>query len=138
MKDHTKLEIGWTVLTALVVAVLTAISVNALFVIEDFPEDAMTIKVESSQWQWQFRYPNNTAVLDEIVLPVNEPIIFEVTSFDVIHSFNLPDLGVKVDAVPGRRNYAWVIAEEPGEYFVQCTEFCGLGHARMHGTVIFK
>lgn len=139
MKD-THLEITWTLLTTILVAVLTVLSVQAFMGSETLPSDAIRIKVSASQWQWQFTYPDGKVVFGDegLELKKGQPVVFEVTSLDVIHSFNIPELGVKVDANPKTITEAWTIPQREGEYLVQCTEFCGLGHNEMRGKVIVK
>lgn len=137
MKD-TQLEITWTVLTAIIVTILAAISTQALMHIETIPENAKVIKVEASQWQWQFTYPNGTKALDELVLNKGEPVVFLLNARDVDHSFSIHELGVKIDVIPGHTTRTWTRPEKEGVYIVQCTEFCGLAHSRMRATVIVK
>lgn len=137
MKD-TQMEIGWTVLTAIIVTILAALSTQALVSIETVPDNAKVIKVEASQWQWQFTYPNGTKALDELVLKKGEPVVFILNARDVDHSFAIHELGVKIDAIPGHTTRTWTTPQREGVYLAQCTEFCGLAHSRMHAKVIVK
>ena len=95
------------------------------------------INVKAHQWYWQFSYPDNDIQLvDEIHIPVNTPVDFHITSEDVIHSFWLPRLGGKVDAIPGRTNVLRIEVAQTGEYRGHCAEFCGRDHAFMQFKVI--
>jgi cytochrome c oxidase subunit 2 len=120
--------IGWTVTT---MARLAAPS----------SESSLTINVSARQWWWGFQYddPNpaktfNTA--NEIHIPVGEPVRFNLSSPDVIHSFWVPALGGKVDVIPGRTNSLWLEADRPGVYRGQCSEYCGPQHTEMAFHVI--
>jgi cytochrome c oxidase subunit II len=92
----------------------------------------LKIEVTGQQWHWQIRYPEQGIVgTDRLVIPAGRTIDFHVGSADVIHSFWLPQLGGKIDAIPGRINVLRLRADRPGEYRGQCAEFCGTGHAHM-------
>lgn len=102
---------------------------------------ALTVQVSASQWWWALRYdteqPSRTFTsANEIHIPVGQPVRFEVTSTDVIHSFWVPKLGGKIDVIPGQTNVAWLQADRPGTYRGQCAVFCGAEHARMALRVI--
>lgn len=97
---------------------------------------AMTVQVSASQWWWALRYdaaqPSRTFTsANEIHIPVGQPVRFELTSNDVIHSFWVPKLGGKIDVIPGQTNVTWLQADRPGIYRGQCAVFCGAEHARM-------
>lgn len=92
----------------------------------------LRIDVTGRQWQWDVTYPGSSVVLvDELHLPAGRPVHIHVTSADVIHSFWVPRLGPKIDAVPGRTNVLRLQADEAGALRGQCSEFCGTGHAQM-------
>lgn len=97
----------------------------------------LLIEAEGRQWGWEFRYPMAGAVATQDVLhiPAGREIEFIVTSADVIHSFWIPRLGGKIDAVPGHRNTVRLSADRPGRYGGICAEFCGEGHSVMRFTV---
>lgn len=97
------------------------------------PKDraGLTIDVIGHMWWWEARYPNGAVTANEIHIPVGEPVRLALTSADVIHSFWVPQLQVKADQIPGRVNFLWLQADEPGRYRGQCAEFCGLQHAQM-------
>ena len=108
------------------------------------PDNAMEIKVTAYQWYWEYQYPNGVVVdtsdtddraAGTLMLPVGTPVVFRMTSEDVIHSFFLPNYRVKEDVMPGRQTYVWVNPIEPKESVITCTEYCGIDHTQMWGKV---
>jgi cytochrome c oxidase subunit II len=91
----------------------------------------LTVSVSGRNWWWEARYPNGAVTANEIHIPVGEPVRFELTTRDVIHSFWVPQLQVKTDQIPGRINVTWLQADSPGHYRGQCAEYCGLQHTNM-------
>jgi cytochrome c oxidase subunit 2 len=91
----------------------------------------LTVQVIGHVWWWEVRYPNGAVTANEIHIPTGEPVRFEVSSEDVIHSFWVPQLAPKIDMIPGRTNSIVVTATRSGRYRGQCAEFCGLQHANM-------
>jgi len=94
------------------------------------PENAMEIKVTGYQWYFEFEYPDGTTT-EDLVLPHNQPVVFRMTSEDVIHNLGLPAYRVKEDMMPGRMTYIWINPVKIQETFVQCAEFCGESHSEM-------
>lgn len=93
---------------------------------------AMVVDVTGQQWVWTFTYPDNGNVeSDQLYLPVDRPVVFRVTSNDVIHSFWVPEMGIKVDANPGMTTTTQTTPDRLGTYHVKCAELCGLLHADM-------
>lgn len=96
---------------------------------------AMTIKVIAHQWWWELQYSGDSnqffTTANEIHIPVGQPVLFQLSSHDVIHSFWIPKLGGKTDVIPGQVNEAWLQADQAGLYRGQCTEYCGAQHAHM-------
>lgn len=134
---NTFLEFTWTIIPAIIVLGLSAYSFKSLSTLTNTSDAQMTIEVTGRQWQWQFKYPDGLTVTTEAHIPVNTKIRFTITSVDVIHSFWVPKLSGKMDAVPGvAPNAIWIQAVESGEYLGQCTEFCGLGHADMLAKIV--
>ena len=137
-----KLEIGWTILPALVLAGVGAASVFTLFDLADTPADAQDVTVIGQQWWWEYRYDvdgdgeDDIITANDLVIPVGQPIALTIESRDVIHSFWIPALNGKRDAVPGRAQPLTIEADEPGVYRGQCSEFCGLSHAYMRMRVV--
>jgi len=130
---HTKLEIAWTVLPLLIVI---AFGVYAATVFSDLvrpKEGEMTVRVIGRQWSWAFEYPDypDIGTISELILPVDQPILLEMESHDVLHSFWVPEFRVKQDLVPGHITELRVEPTRIGEYKVRCAEVCGFGHTNM-------
>jgi len=146
---NTKLEIGWTILPALILAVIAVPTVSTIFDLAKDPgPTALNVVVEGKQWWWQFSYPDQKVVTaDELVIPTGRPVKVHLTACDgtgtaktcnVIHSFWVPELNGKKDVVPGHDNWTTIEADNPGTYLGQCAEYCGLSHANMRFRVIAK
>jgi len=155
--DNPRLEIVWSIIPFLILVGLAVPATKVLIRMEDTQESAVTIKVVGHQWRWQYQYldqgisyfSNLSTPYDQIqnkkakgewyllevdkplVLPVGKKIRFLVTSNDVIHSWWVPELGIKRDAIPGFMYEAWAIIEKPGTYRGQCAELCGINHGFM-------
>jgi cytochrome c oxidase subunit 2 len=99
------------------------------------PPGAMTVYVTAKQWMWKFSYPDGRASMDVLTVPEGRPVRLVMTSRDVIHSFYVPAFRVKHDVVPGRYYAAWFQASTPGEYPIECAEYCGVSHSKMLGAV---
>jgi cytochrome c oxidase subunit 2 len=133
---NTKLEIGWTVVPALLLAVLAVFNVQSILFMDD-AEDPLEITVIGQQWWWEYRYDlDDNGTVDiitatEAAIPVGRDVVFKIQSNDVIHSFWIPALAGKMDAVPGRTHERVMQASEPGLFQGQCTEYCGLSHGVM-------
>jgi len=123
---------------AVVVALLVWVGAEAWNVeriVEHIPAEAKIIKVTGQQWFWTFEHEDGTKEIGELHVKKGVPYKFEIGSKDVIHSFNIPDYLVLMDAVPGRINEVWFLPVEEGEYQIQCREYCGLIHYNMRGTL---
>jgi cytochrome c oxidase subunit II len=136
----TRLEIIWTVIPVLILAAIGSFVFYKLPGIADAPEaaaaDQTTITIEGHQFYWLFRYPNGAVSIDRMVAPADE-VVHEVVKgydYDVNHSWWVPDLGGKYDAIPGTTNKTWFKAPQ-GTYVARCAELCGIQHALMDGTV---
>jgi cytochrome c oxidase subunit II len=143
---HNLLELVWTVVPTIMVISFSVLSYQKLTFMNDFSNPDMTLKVEGRQWSWIFNYPKDDRfkLLDgtylvageELHIPVNSKVLLQLSSKDVIHSFWVPNIGGKKDAVPGRPTELWIQADQPGTYKGQCFEFCGTGHADMLITLV--
>lgn len=149
-EDHrgsVKAELVWTIIPLLIVGWVGVISFQGLSELEQEPEEpAAEIHMTGFQWFWQAEYENGAelsqkpadngslADAEPFYVPAGEPVTFNITSGDVIHSFFLPELGVKIDAIPGEFTHASVTIPE-GEYLIQCAEMCGLKHAYMNAKI---
>lgn len=136
----TRLEVLWTVGPVLILAAIAAFVFYKLPGIKDVPSaragETMTVRVVAQQFAWQFEYPNGQVSIDRMVVPVGEVVRLDVVSADVAHSWWIPRLGGKIDAIPGRTNHTWFTAERVGVYHGQCAEFCGIQHAAMKADVV--
>ncbi|HEY3641189.1 MAG TPA: cytochrome c oxidase subunit II [Xanthobacteraceae bacterium] len=150
---NTTVEVLWTVVPVVILAVIAVPSFRLLFYELDTPPADITVKATGKQWFWTYDYPDNgkfefdslmlqdkdrkadqprlLAVDNEMVVPVNKIVRVQVIGSDVIHSFAVPSFGVRIDAVPGRLNETWFKATREGTYYGQCSELCGKDHAFM-------
>lgn len=147
--SHNALEIGWTVVPTIIVLGLWWLGVVEMrktnfsaVMAGEMPEGALHVKVTGQQWAWSFEYPglvDNPSLgelrSDELVLPVGRPVFFDIMSTDVIHSFWVPEMRFKMDAIPGRTNHVVYNPSVIGEYKVRCAEICGTDHAAMRAPV---
>jgi len=135
---HATIE--W-VYVGVVIAVLVYVGADAWNVekaLTDAPPEAKVIKVTGQQWLWTFEHENGTKEVGELHLVKGVPYRFEVTSIDVIHSFNTPDFAMMIDAVPGRINTIWFAPDQSGEFLIQCREYCGFSHYQMRAKLIVE
>jgi len=135
---HATIE--W-VYVGVVVALLTwvgAESWNVERLVEHVPAEAETIKVIGQQWFWTFEHEDGKKETGQLHVKQGVPYKFELVSKDVIHDFNVPDYTILMDAVPGRVNVVWNLFDEPGEFPIQCREYCGFGHATMRGKLFVE
>lgn len=166
--ESTKVELLWTIVPTIIVIFIGVKAFYTLEKMYDFEDSAMTVEVVGYQWKWRYTYlsddpseqvsffstlttpqdqinnlqeknENYLLEVDEpLVLPVGSKIRFVLSSADVIHSWWVPQLAVKKDAIPGIVNESWTIINEPGTYRGQCTELCGKDHGFMPVVVIAK
>lgn len=132
---HRPFELGWLLVTFVLVAFLALYGSLGLIEIRGEASHDLRVQATALQWQWRFEYPDLGITSKELVVPVGERILVTITSRDVIHSFFVPAFGVKMDAVPGRTTTIAVTPTEVGGYRLQCAELCGLGHTRMTANV---
>lgn len=119
------------ILPAIILVGVLGISLGDLAAIGRTDPSRLRIEVIGHMWWWEARYPGGAVTANEIHIPIGEPVEFQLTSADVIHSFWVPALHPKRDMIPGRNNVVTMKADEPGRYRGQCAEFCGLQHANM-------
>ncbi|HEX2784874.1 MAG TPA: cytochrome c oxidase subunit II [Ilumatobacteraceae bacterium] len=135
------LEIGLTILPAVILLFVGVGTVSTVFSLAKTGDTQCVVNVTGQQWWWEYEYPvqdcggvnipQPVVTSGELVLPTKVHVLLRITSNDVIHSYWIPKLNGKRDAVPGRVHPLRMEADEPGIYAGQCTEFCGLSHARM-------
>ncbi len=136
---NTKLEVILTVIPSLILAGVAVPTVRTIFAQSASPPDALHVRVVARQFWWEFQYPElGITTANEPHIPTGQPVTFELlgANDDVVHSFWVPRLGGSQDVVPGRQTRVIYEASEPGEYWGQCKEFCGLSHANMRLRVI--
>ena len=140
---NTKIELGWTIGPALILTPIAFFTIVTVFAIQAKADDAtMTVEVIGQQWWWEYRYDTDDdgeadiITANDLIIPAGQTIELDVQSRDVIHSFWIPALNGKKDAVPGRTQGLTVEADEPGTYVGQCGEFCGLSHSYMRQRLI--
>jgi cytochrome c oxidase subunit II len=136
---HTRLELIWTVIPVLILVAIASFVFYKLPGINDVPvssQDRLNVKVDAHQFYWQFTYPNGEMSFNELHVPVNTVVYLTLNAHDVIHSFWVPELAGKTDAIPGRENHMWFQALHAGTYKGNCAELCGLYHAKMPITVV--
>ena len=150
---NTVVEVLWTAIPIVILVVLATPSFKLLYQQEKSENYDMTVKVIGHQWYWEYEYPDHgdfyfesymvqeqdleegdlrlLTVDNPLVIPANKNIQILITAGDVLHSWAVPSMGLKTDAVPGRLNETWVNVKEPGIYRGQCSEICGSGHGFM-------
>jgi cytochrome c oxidase subunit 2 len=133
---NSTLEITWTIIPALILAVMGVFTVSTIFDLTTEPKgaDVVHINVTGKQWWWEYDYTDASTkftTANEMHIPVDTPVFLRITASDVIHSFWIPNLAGKKDAVPGRTSYLTIEGDKVGEFSGQCAEYCGLSHANM-------
>ena len=155
VRGNTRLEIAWTGAAALILVVLAALTftrlhgivtpaasgddAGAIFATVDQPPapggHALHIKITGRQYVWRFDYPNGAYSYEELEVPIDTTVVVDIYSLDVNHSWWVPKLGGKFDAIPGYVNHTWFKITKPGVFTGQCAELCGQHHAQMIATV---
>jgi len=152
---NTLLEVAWTLIPVIILVFIAVPSFRLLYFEAAVPKPDVTIKAIGKQWFWTYEYPGSAAgfIFDSlglsdadaakankprllgtdnaIYVPVNKVIAVDTVGADVIHSWAMPQMGVKMDAVPGRTNHTWFKATQTGVFYGQCSELCGARHAYM-------
>lgn len=129
---NNRLEVIWTIIPALILVGVAIPTVKAIADLTTRPDNGLQVEVTGHQWWFEYAYPEqNVTTANVLVVPVGTPIDLVMTSADVVHSFWVPRLAGKRDVIPGQTTFLKFEADEPGEYWGQCAEFCGLSHAKM-------
>nr|YP_009992368.1 cytochrome c oxidase subunit II [Melaenornis chocolatinus]QNN90345.1 cytochrome c oxidase subunit II [Melaenornis chocolatinus]QNN90371.1 cytochrome c oxidase subunit II [Melaenornis chocolatinus]QNN90397.1 cytochrome c oxidase subunit II [Melaenornis chocolatinus]QNN90410.1 cytochrome c oxidase subunit II [Melaenornis chocolatinus] len=151
--DAQEIELVWTILPAVVLIMLALPSLRILYMMDEVNEPDLTLKAIGHQWYWSYEYsdfkdftfdsymiPTSDLPLGHfrllevdhrVIVPMNSKVRVIVTADDVLHSWAVPSLGVKTDAIPGRLNQTSFLAPRPGVYYGQCSEICGANHSFM-------
>lgn len=149
--DAQEVETIWTILPAIILIIIALPSLRILYIIDEINDPAITVKTMGHQWYWSYEYtdyedlsfdsyiiplsdlsPGQTRLLEvdnRIVLPIELTVRILISSEDVLHSWAVPSLGLKTDAIPGRLNQATLSSTRPGLYYGQCSEICGSNHS---------
>lgn len=135
IEGSTKLELTWSIAPFIVMLVMFAWGADLFFAAQQPPKDAMEIFVTGKQWMWKVQYPDGGREIDELHVPVGQPVKLTMASEDVIHSFSIPAFRVRHDVVPGHYDSLWFTPTKVGRYHLFCTEYCGNQHANMIGWV---
>jgi cytochrome c oxidase subunit II len=135
---HTRLEVIWTVIPVIILGVIGLVVFWQLPSIENAPAatNPLHVTVEGHQYYWQFDYPNGAISIGDLHVPQGQVVDLNVISADVIHSWWIPALGGKIQAIPGRTNHLWFKALSTGVFPGQCAELCGIFHAAMKAQVV--
>ncbi len=145
--NHT-LEVIWTIIPAVLMLFLAIYQMNAWADVKmRRPVMKPTVEVVARQFEWRLRYPGHDGELgtpddlflvNDLHVPVDEDVLVQLKSMDVLHSFFLPNLRIKQDAVPGMKIPVWFKATETGQYDLVCAELCGWGHYKMKGRITIE
>lgn len=149
--DAQEVETVWTILPAIILIIIALPSLRILYIIDEINNPSLTVKTIGHQWYWTYEYtdyedlsfdsyiiptqelkPGELRLLEvdnRVVLPIEITIRILISSEDVLHSWAVPSLGLKTDAIPGRLNQTTLIAIRPGLYYGQCSEICGSNHS---------
>nr|YP_009689197.1 cytochrome c oxidase subunit 2 [Pseudoregma bambucicola]QEL51999.1 cytochrome c oxidase subunit 2 [Pseudoregma bambucicola] len=149
--ENQLIELIWTTTPPLILIFIAMPSLHLLYLMDEIKSPNMTIKIIGHQWFWSYEYsdfPNiefesyminnkkneNFRLIEvdnKMIIPFKMNIRLLITSEDVIHSWTIPSLGIKIDAIPGRMNQSNIMANRPGMFFGQCSEICGINHSFM-------
>jgi cytochrome c oxidase subunit 2 len=137
MPEHKswRFEIAWTSATLVIFFALFLWAAKLYVTNFEPPAGAIQIYVTGKQWMWKIQYPGGQREINALHVPVGRPVQLLMTSEDVIHDFSVPALRIKHDVLPGRYESLWFKADETGSFRFYCTQFCGIDHSRMTGTL---
>nr|YP_010535794.1 cytochrome c oxidase subunit II [Rhipicephalus zambeziensis]QLD97338.1 cytochrome c oxidase subunit 2 [Rhipicephalus zambeziensis]QLD97351.1 cytochrome c oxidase subunit 2 [Rhipicephalus zambeziensis]UYB78849.1 cytochrome c oxidase subunit II [Rhipicephalus zambeziensis] len=152
LMEGQEIEIIWTIIPAITLIFIAIPSLHLLYLTDETFNSQISIKILGHQWYWSYEYSdfnkefdsfmipeaemskNSFRLLDtdnNLVIPINTNIKYLISSMDVIHSWTIPSLGIKMDAVPGRLNQSFSVSSRPGLFYGQCSEICGANHSFM-------
>nr|QZK26107.1 cytochrome c oxidase subunit II [Procavia capensis] len=151
--DAQEVETIWTILPAMILILIALPSLRILYMMDEINDPSLTVKTIGHQWYWSYEYtdyedlvfdsymipteelkPGELRLLEvdnRVVLPMETPIRMLISSEDVLHSWTIPSLGLKTDAIPGRLNQTTLMSTRPGLFYGQCSEICGSNHSFM-------
>nr|ALJ10723.1 cytochrome c oxidase subunit II [Oedipina taylori] len=151
--DAQEIEMVWTIMPAVILVVIALPSLRILYLMDEIDSPHLTVKTVGHQWYWSYEFTNYENLMfdsymmptqelspgqfrllevdNRMVIPTESPIRMLISSEDVLHSWAMPSMGVKTDAIPGRLNQATFTSPRPGIYYGQCSEICGANHSFM-------
>nr|QCS26629.1 cytochrome c oxidase subunit II [Pachyhynobius shangchengensis] len=151
--DAQEIEMVWTVMPAIILIVIALPSLRILYLMDEINDPYLTVKAIGHQWYWSYEFTNYENLMfdsymtptqdllpgqfrllevdNRMVVPMESPIRMLISAEDVLHSWAVPSMGIKTDAIPGRLNQTTFIASRPGVYYGQCSEICGANHSFM-------
>jgi cytochrome c oxidase subunit 2 len=132
---NTRLELLWTAIPFFILVGIMVVTIVKVPRVDAKASDALVVRVEAHQFYWEYRYPNGAIAIDRLRIPVDRPVELELVAYDVAHSWWVPALTGKRDAIPGRTNRLRFTARKAGTFTGQCAEFCGIQHAVMRTDV---
>ena len=133
---HTRLELAWTLIPCAIIAGLLVLTIRAVGASDPPPMGEPDLVIVGHQWWWEVKYSGGAITANEIHIPAGKKLLVRIEGADVIHSFWVPQLARKMDAVPGHPMSIWMQADQPGTYLGACTEYCGAQHAWMRIVVV--
>ncbi|HEX7009833.1 MAG TPA: cytochrome c oxidase subunit II, partial [Phycisphaeraceae bacterium] len=136
IQQTLRYEVTWVTIPALIALGLFGWSAKGYYDYARPPQDARTIYIVGKQWMWKAQHAEGPREINELHVPVGEPIMLVMTSQDVIHSFFVPAFRIKRDVLPDRYTRLWFVATQPGRYHLFCAEYCGADHSMMIGQVV--
>jgi cytochrome c oxidase subunit 2 len=129
------LELTWTIIPLGIAMVMFVWGSSVYFTIATPPSNAMEIYIVGKRWMWKAQHVTGQREINELHVPVGQPVKLIIGSEDVIHAYYIPAFRIKMDAVPGRTTTMWFEATRPGVYRLFCAEYCGMSHAKMGGSI---
>jgi cytochrome c oxidase subunit 2 len=135
MHGSLRLELFWSITPGIIALGIFALGTAIYFRNAESPPGAMEIYVVGKQWMWKLQHPEGHREINELHVPVGQPIKLTMATEDVIHSFFVPAFRVKMDVIPGRYTSLWFQPTKPGKYHLFCAEYCGTQHSAMKGWV---
>jgi cytochrome c oxidase subunit II len=135
IKGSLRLEIGWTIVPLVIGLFIFFWSARVYFAMYRAPDDALNVYVVAKQWMWKLQHPGGQREINELHVPVDQPVKLTMISEDVIHSFYIPAFRIKQDVLPGRYSSIWFEATQTGTFDLFCAEYCGTDHSRMIGRI---
>ncbi len=136
IEGNLLLEITWSVAPLGLVLIMFGWGAVLFFDLNTPPAEAINFSVVGKQWMWKVQHPSGKREINELHVPMGQPIKLTITSEDALHSFYIPAFRTKMDAVPGRYTTSWFEPTKPGEYHIFCAEYCGTKHSMMIGRVV--